>query len=253
MMAAARRGIVPVALRTGTGKNMLDNLFSWDLAATLGTVQDGSAVPGGAPVQGAPAGGGNGQGGGGSAPLGGNMMLWIMPVLLVMLVFMTVMGSRREKAERAKRADFLKALGKNDRVVTTSGIIGSIVELKDDEIVLKVDDANNTRIRFTRAAVQEVVEGGAGLGRGGLKGGELGAIVEGGVRLDRGEHPLQRLPAESRRPEPAGHRPRRGPGDPARPQPALLAGLIRGPSRLRHPLRVNPSRPGRPLRVNRSG
>ncbi len=45
MMAAARRGIVPVALRTGTGKNMLDNLFSWDLAATLGTVQDGSAVP----------------------------------------------------------------------------------------------------------------------------------------------------------------------------------------------------------------
>ncbi len=84
------------------------------------------------------------------------MMLWIMPVLLVMLVFMTVMGSRREKAERAKRADFLKALGKNDRVVTTSGIIGSIVELKDDEIVLKVDDANNTRIRFTRAAVQEV-------------------------------------------------------------------------------------------------
>lgn len=134
---------------------MLDNLFSWDLAATLGTVQDGSAVPGGAPVQGAPAGGGNGQGGGTGQP-GGMSMLWVLAPLAVLMIFMTFMGSRREKAERAKRAKFLEALGKNDRVVTTSGIIGSIVELKDDEIVLKVDDANNTRIRFTRAAVQEV-------------------------------------------------------------------------------------------------
>lgn len=113
---------------------------------------------GGAPVQGTPAApvgpGGTGTPQAQTSPLGGPFML-IMIGLLVFMVVSTVMSGRRQKKERAA---LLNSLNKHDRVQTAGGVIGSIVEIKDAEIVLRVDQANNTRISFSKNSVQQVLQ-----------------------------------------------------------------------------------------------
>ena len=37
-------------------------------------------------------------------------------------------------------------------------VIGAIVEVKSDTVVLKVDESSNTRMTFSRDAVQQVLE-----------------------------------------------------------------------------------------------
>ena len=87
-----------------------------------------------------------------SNPLGG--MLWILIVAMLLMVVMTSMGGRKQKKQREI---MLAALKKNDRVLTTAGIMGTVVELYDHEVVLRVDEASNTRIRFARSAVQQIL------------------------------------------------------------------------------------------------
>lgn len=47
----------------------------------------------------------------------------------------------------------MQSLQKNDRVRTIGGIYGTIVEVRDDEIVLKVDESNNTKIKISPSAI----------------------------------------------------------------------------------------------------
>lgn len=80
--------------------------------------------------------------------------LFLMLGMIVLMIVMSVMQGRREKKARAQ---LMADLGRHDRVQTIGGVIGTIVELKDDEIVLKVDESNNTRIHVARSAVQSVL------------------------------------------------------------------------------------------------
>ncbi len=73
--------------------------------------------------------------------------------MIIMFLFM----ARGGRKQRKQRATMLSALGKNDKIQTTGGVIGTIVELKDREMVLKVDEQSNTRIRFSRSAVAHVL------------------------------------------------------------------------------------------------
>jgi preprotein translocase subunit YajC len=101
---------------------------------------DGGAANGGA----APGPGGLGS---------GNIMMLIVLMVLAMFVF-SMMGQRRE---RRRREAMINAIKKHDRVQTIGGVIGSVVEVKPDYVVLKVDESSNTRITFARSAVQQVL------------------------------------------------------------------------------------------------
>lgn len=82
-------------------------------------------------------------------------------ILLIVGVFwFVVMGGQRR--EKKKRAAMLEAIKKGDKVLTIGGMIGTIVEMRDNEVILKVDESSNTRIKFTRSAIQGVVEEKAG-------------------------------------------------------------------------------------------
>lgn len=80
-------------------------------------------------------------------------------VMVALMVFMWVMNSKKQKREQQQRADMLGKLGKNDRVLTIGGIIGTVVSVKDTEVVLKVDESTNTKMTFARRAIQQVLVG----------------------------------------------------------------------------------------------
>ena len=71
---------------------------------------------------------------------------------LVMLVVMILPGKKQAK----KRKEMMAGMNKNDRVLTRGGIIGVVMEVRDNEIILKVDESNNTRMHFARQAIQHV-------------------------------------------------------------------------------------------------
>lgn len=116
--------------------------FLWILAqATQGT------------LPGTPAGGA----GGGAPPAASNPMNFFIAITLAM-VFILWWSSRNQSKERKKVQDMLANLKRSDRVQTIGGMIGTVVDVRDNEVVLKVDETNNVKIRFTRGAIKEVLQ-----------------------------------------------------------------------------------------------
>ncbi len=68
----------------------------------------------------------------------------------ILMFFFVLRGPRKQKQQHKKMVSSLK---KNDRIRTIGGIIGTVVDVKDDEIVLKVDESNNTKIRIAISAI----------------------------------------------------------------------------------------------------
>lgn len=97
-----------------------------------------------------------GTGTGAVAPKGGFDVLLIgMVLFFVFLIVSSMMQSRKEKR---RKQDLFSGLAKHDRVQTIGGIIGTIAEVSDTEIVLRVDEASNTRVRVARGAIQTVLK-----------------------------------------------------------------------------------------------
>ncbi|MAE67472.1 MAG: preprotein translocase subunit YajC [Phycisphaeraceae bacterium] len=86
----------------------------------------------------------------------GPSLLDFLPFILIIAVFWFILmgGQRREKKKRAK---MLSALAKGNKVQTVGGIIANVVEVRENEVVLKVDENANTRLRFARSAIQSVL------------------------------------------------------------------------------------------------
>ncbi len=77
----------------------------------------------------------------------------IFAALIVMIIF-SMGGQRREKKKREK---MLASLKKGDRIQTIGGILGTAVEVRDEHVVVKIDENTNTRVKFSRSAIQAVV------------------------------------------------------------------------------------------------
>lgn len=138
-------------------------MIEFDPLSLLMLLQESGApplVPGGEGAPGNGAGAGNGEPGGGPGGQpgglfsGGGFLLLLLAVLVVMIIFSAV-GQRRE---RKKREEMINAVKKHDKIQTVGGVIGSVVEVKPDTVVLKVDESSNTRITFARSAIQQVIK-----------------------------------------------------------------------------------------------
>jgi preprotein translocase subunit YajC len=58
---------------------------------------------------------------------------------------------RPQMKKQKEIAAFRNSLEKGDKVVTTGGIYGKIIELKDNTVLLQVDD--NVKLRVDKAAI----------------------------------------------------------------------------------------------------
>lgn len=81
--------------------------------------------------------------------------IFLMLAILVIFYFFMIKSKRQQDRQRQ---EMLSTLKKGDRVQTIGGILGSVVEARDDEVVVKVDEGSNTKIRFARSAIHRVVE-----------------------------------------------------------------------------------------------
>jgi preprotein translocase subunit YajC len=88
------------------------------------------------------------------APAGGGSFMVMLIVLMGAMILFSFVSARREKK---KREQLLGNIKKHDKVLTVGGIMGSVVELKDDSVVLKVDETSNTRITFAKSAISQVM------------------------------------------------------------------------------------------------
>lgn len=79
----------------------------------------------------------------------------LLPLLFGLLIFTMITSMFSGKKEKKKRAEMLAAIKKRDKVLTAGGIIGTVAEVKGDEIVIKTE---GTRMRFSRASVQQVLK-----------------------------------------------------------------------------------------------
>lgn len=81
--------------------------------------------------------------------------VWLIPVIFLYIFLI----QRPQKQEQARRQQMLHNLKKNDRVITTSGIYGVVtnVQLDNEEVTIKVDESNNTKLRMTFSAIGRVL------------------------------------------------------------------------------------------------
>jgi preprotein translocase subunit YajC len=51
----------------------------------------------------------------------------------------------------------LSAIKKHDKVITSGGIFGVVAVVNDNDVILKIDESNNVRIKVTRSAIATIV------------------------------------------------------------------------------------------------
>ena len=79
--------------------------------------------------------------------------------ILIIGIFIYFMAIRPMKKQEKERKSLLETIKKNDRVLTSGGIIGVITKIreKEDEFELKVDENSNVRLHMTRSSIVRVL------------------------------------------------------------------------------------------------
>lgn len=112
-------------------------------------VQPKGGTPGVAQDPGAPPVSGGSAGHESASPLAG-----MMPILMMLVIFIPffLLMNRRQKKEQHARS----SLKKGDKVMTTSGLIGELIEI--DEQIAKVKIAEGVKVQIVANTVSPFVE-----------------------------------------------------------------------------------------------
>ncbi|MCY9512942.1 preprotein translocase subunit YajC [Paenibacillus apiarius] len=81
-------------------------------------------------------------------------MAMLLPFIAMFAVFYFLLIRPQQKKQK-QRNSMLSALKKGDKIVTIGGLHGTIVEITDDIVVLRVNDV--TKMTFDRSAISNIV------------------------------------------------------------------------------------------------
>lgn len=84
-----------------------------------------------------------------------NPLTSMLPMVVIFIFVMYFLMIRPNQKREQERQRLLSSLAKGDKVVTSGGVIGTIVGLTEKTVVLRVND-ENTKIEFARASVAQV-------------------------------------------------------------------------------------------------
>ncbi|PKW19124.1 preprotein translocase subunit YajC [Saccharopolyspora spinosa] len=79
----------------------------------------------------------------------------ILPLLIVLLAVPLFLQARKQKRSMAEQQKLQNSIAPGDKVMTTSGVFGTVVSTSDDSIDLEI--APGTTTTWVRAAVREKV------------------------------------------------------------------------------------------------
>jgi preprotein translocase subunit YajC len=94
------------------------------------------------------------SGSNGPGPILGSQFFPLIIGILILYFFVF----RAKKNQDKKRTDQLNKLKPGQRVQTIGGIIGTITQVSEREITVKVDETNNVKIKFARNAIHRVTD-----------------------------------------------------------------------------------------------
>jgi preprotein translocase subunit YajC len=81
----------------------------------------------------------------------------LVPMILIFVVMYFLM-IRPQSQQRKAQAKLLETLKSGDKVVTSSGIVGTVITVKDSTVSLRSVDA---KMEVTKASVVQILEGAA--------------------------------------------------------------------------------------------
>ncbi|MGO4538131.1 preprotein translocase subunit YajC [Paenibacillus sp. YIM B09110] len=85
---------------------------------------------------------------------GTNILGMIWPFLLMFAVFYFLLIRPQQKKQK-QRSSMLNQIKKGDKITTIGGLHGTVVELTDDTVIIRVNDT--TKMTFERSAVNTIV------------------------------------------------------------------------------------------------
>jgi len=92
--------------------------------------------------------------GGAPAQEGGGGLMTFVPLVAIIAIFYFLI-LRPQKKRQQESQKMLSALRKGDRIVTIGGIHGIIQSVRENTVIVKVDE--NVKLEFNRAAISGVV------------------------------------------------------------------------------------------------
>jgi len=93
---------------------------------------------------------------GGAAGGGGTQLITMLVTfgLIIVVFYFLVIRPQNKKQKDAKK--MLEGLRKGDKVVTVGGMHGNVESVKDNEVLLKIDE--NVKVKFNKSAIATVLE-----------------------------------------------------------------------------------------------
>ena len=86
---------------------------------------------------------------GGAPASGTDMLMQFLPLILMFVIFWFLLIRPQQKRAKAHKL-MLSELKRGDHVLTSSGLIGRILEIDDEQVLLESGDA---KLRISRAAI----------------------------------------------------------------------------------------------------
>ena len=83
-----------------------------------------------------------------------SMLTTILPFAAIILIFYFMMIRPQQKRQKEVKS-MLDAMKKGDKVITSSGIHGTITDIQDNVITVQI--AENTQVKFEKIAISSVV------------------------------------------------------------------------------------------------
>lgn len=74
----------------------------------------------------------------------------LFPLILIFVIFYFLLIRPQKQREKEHKA-MLTELNKNDQVVTSSGIHGTVINVKDKTVILRIDD--NVKIEIEKKSI----------------------------------------------------------------------------------------------------
>jgi preprotein translocase subunit YajC len=84
-------------------------------------------------------------------------MIWPFALMFVVLYFLLI---RPQQKRQKSRTSMIGSLKKGDKVVTIGGLHGTIHEINDQTVVLRVNDV--TKMTFDRSAINSITQSAQG-------------------------------------------------------------------------------------------